>query len=257
MKKLMNIFIYLCLVAIMFMGGMVTSYASDTHTIDKLECDNTITNKSLQDCNEKFDFESFFKSAEIVDYDLSGVSFQLKEEKAGQNVSTTVKVVPNDTIQALEFIEEAKAEMYYKSSGNNRASGSNYRYKWDGTVTAKVWTRIYFTEVVYNGKDYVKLTKVKGGVYSSTSPTGSHVGDHIYINDNDLTIGQTGITTNGYRTQTRNFNFSNSVRSFTKYPYSSWLPVANVPQSTIGAFYSVEFRGRGQTWTVNLSNNIY
>lgn len=241
MKSIRKIVGSLLLIALLIVATQTTVLAYEKESIDS---------ETEVNYNQEIDFEDFFINAEIVDYDLSGVSFQLKEVGPIQNISTTVKVLPKDTEQALEFIDEAIAE-------ENAKSGSNYRYKWDGSTIAKLWTTIYFTDVVYNGKDYIEIDKVKGGIYSSVCSTGAYVGDHTYIVDNDLDFGQSGVTTGGgYRSQYKVNNYSNTVRSFTTYPYSSWLPVSNVSISDVGAHYDVELKRGTSSWSVYLTNNI-
>lgn len=231
-----------------------------TGLMNALAAEKGIVVKDLCEKNdEKIDFEDFFNNAKITAYDTSGVTFQLKEEMTTLNIVKTVKVLPKNEEQAHEFIDEAKKEVNASATRSDVSimfSGSNYRYKWDSTLIAKIYTTVYFTEQVINNHEYIKIDRVTGGIYSQTG-SGSYVGSGTYITDNVLTIGQTGIATDGWlHEQNRTIDYSNSTRTFTAYPYSSWLPVANVSQSDVGCYYHVQLTHGGSTWSVDLSNNI-
>ena len=46
----------------------------------------------------------------------------------------------------------------------SRAAGNKYEEEYDNTLSVKLYTTIYYTRKVESGKDYIKLTRVTGGI---------------------------------------------------------------------------------------------
>ena len=64
-------------------------------------------------------------------------------------------------------------------------------------------------------------------------------------------------TSNGYREQTKDFDFPASQKDWTKYPDSSWAGVLVDATNRVGCYYVVNIAAKtGKTWYVEISNNI-
>ncbi|WP_411678117.1 hypothetical protein [Caproicibacter sp.] len=136
--------------------------------------------------------------------------------------------------------------------------GSLERSKSDGSYSATITTKVYYTEYEYNGRQYYGVDKAIG--YLDGDGTGAYLGSNVYIVDNYATIGQEGYVPNGtVHSSSHTYNLSNSTRNWTYNTPSSWenYPVADSGSNYAGANYFVTLQRGSESWDLKLSNDIF
>lgn len=136
--------------------------------------------------------------------------------------------------------------------------GSLERSKSDGSYSATITTRVYYTEYEQNGKQYYGVDKAVGNLEGDG--TGSYLGSNVYIVDNYATIGQEGYVPNGtVHSSSHTYNLSNSTRSWTYSTPSSWknYPVADSSSNHAGANYFITLQRGSKSWELKLSNDVF
>lgn len=132
------------------------------------------------------------------------------------------------------------------------------RSKSDGSYSATITTRVYYTEYEQSGRQYYGVDKVVGNLEGDG--TGSYLGSNVYIVGNYATIGQEGYVPNGTVHSSRHtYNLSKSTRSWTYRTPSSWknYPVADSSSNHAGANYFVTLKRGSKSWDLYLSNDIF
>lgn len=152
------------------------------------------------------------------------------------------------TDEAKENLERAFQEA--RSGGSKKLTDSDEA----GCVSA--YSIINWSDKKENAREYVYLTSVSGGY--SAEGNGSYISSGVSVSAQDLRVGQTGFTTDGYRTQNKDFVISTSSRSYS-YSSSNWsgfLPVESSSEKSImGSYYVITLKRGTSTWTCEISNN--
>ncbi len=243
MKKTLTLIILLCLV--FTMGIMPTSAVS--------EADESILNCHVNDIEANI--AAIIKEAKIIKYKENRLEFTTDKKVrttilengtlSDQYIKSNLQVIPENDI-TMESLSNQFNEYITLSD-----SFSNYKYKWDTSYTVKIYTTLYYSIVIQSGREMVKIDRIVGG-YTASGLNGTT------IIENKISYGQTGFTIGGYKTQNYLKTFAITTNSWTVYPLSSWVPVANNDSSIVGGYYWMKLkRPSGYTWNVGLENNVF
>ena len=169
-----------------------------------------------------------------------------REDKNGERIyevaATTISVIPLTGELDSKIVEEATQA---KSSG-----GSHYKYKWDNSLTAKLYCTVRYS---VDSNDFVKITSVTGG-YTGSGTNGA-LGSGVTFVSGNVRVGQNGRASGGAVVQSKSYAKNTKTWSIT--PPSTWQAVSLNNSATVGATYSVKLkRGTSGSWTTELVNNI-
>ena len=168
----------------------------------------------------------------------------------------TLTLVPLSDLAFIETYNEvvemrkATSDMVVLTS----TGGSTYKYISDNSLTAKLYSTVYYTT---NSGGFSSITKITGGI--TAAGTGSSLDSGVTITENYLLIGQVGFPTDGSGgiVQNDSKTFSNGTRSWTYYPPTSWRPVKVGLSGAIGCSYFVTLKRGTSSWTTILNNNAF
>lgn len=122
-----------------------------------------------------------------------------------------------------------------------------------GCLTANL--TIYWAVGNANNKETAILKSINGGF--SAQGSGSYVGSNVYITNQEVTLGTTGFSPNGFKQQSITYNPSISTRSFSYNAPSNWTPVyAESEIAEVGAYYSITLTRGSSSWRCSISNNV-
>lgn len=181
-------------------------------------------------------------------------SFILKKE---DNSLSRSSVTNNTSINytLIPITEEAKANLD-KAYQVARSGGSRTLTDSDAAGCVSAYSIINWTDKTENAREYVYLTSVSGGY--SAEGSGSYISSGVSVSAHKVTVGQSGFTTNGYKSQNKTFDIGTSARSFS-YGSSNWsgfLPVeSSSGSSNMGAYYVITLKRGTSTWACEISNN--
>ena len=229
MKKLLTI---LLILAICF------SHSSGLYAI-------AVDSVELSDLNEPVLDDAFLSSSEISKEGGNIIIRRENEEvslNSQSNVSSgsieTVILVPGNGFSASDIMGNINGILLASPEGQKSESD------FDSTLSAKIYTTIYYKRKVENGKNYVLLTKVSGGITSIDSAV-TVVSQYLIYGCIDREATQK-ITQNP-----SGFQWSYSIPSTWKYVCE------DEPLTTVGAYYEIEMRrGSPSTWTYGISNML-
>lgn len=163
--------------------------------------------------------------------------------------------VTNVSLVSIEANQDQLERAYTLISTSNN---DQYRETTDGSYSAVIGVRIYYTEYRYSdGRYYYGLQKVTGTIEGQGFS--DYLGSNVYIVRNSARCGQFGFTrADGYKSLTQDYTFGVSTRSWTKTLPSNWrtYAVANTTTNKIGCTYTITLR-RGSDWNLVLSNNLW
>lgn len=141
----------------------------------------------------------------------------------------------------------------------SRAGGSNYVYSSDTYGCAQFNTTVSYNKTTVSGADYYKITSITGGFYDAGT-TGSYVGENVYVTSHYINVSQCGTPISGTPTsisQTDSASFSNSNRSWSYTPPSSWVAIEDLAAyAIVGAQYYFTLARGASSWTSHLNNAI-
>lgn len=167
------------------------------------------------------------------------------------NVNEYTKV--NYTLIPLtEEAEENLAQAYQIA----RSGGSKEITAVDESQYVSAYTTINWTDVSVGPRNYVYLTSVTGGF--SAEGTGAYIASGVRVNKQEITIGQTGFTAEGFKNQYTSPAIETNVRSFSygSSNFSNWLPVdSDSGETNMGIYYVITLTRGTSTWTCEISNN--
>lgn len=160
---------------------------------------------------------------------------------AAECARESVVLIPSETSSAEEIMENIDTFL------TSRAAGNKYEEEYDNTLSVKLYTTLYYTRKVENGKKYIKLTKVTGGTTDKD--------DIVTIVSQFLRMEcQDRLTTSQqlyhYPTGT-SFSFTTP---------SSWKYIEEDENlCSIGAYYEVTMKRGSSTgyWKYGMSNFLY
>ena len=159
---------------------------------------------------------------------------------AAECARESVVLIPSETSSAEEIMENIDTFL------TSRAAGNKYEEEYDNTLSVKLYTTIYYTRKVESGKDYIKLTRVTGGI--------TDIDSFISVTKQVVTLGCFSRAVGNQR-QT----FYPTSSSFSYNAPSTWKYVEDDPLlSTAGAYYEVTLKRGSATgsWTYGIKNYI-
>lgn len=169
-----------------------------------------------------------------------------KDSQSNQQIIQDKLIIIPITDEGKKNLEELLAA---------RANNSTTLYQSDvaGCISANL--TIYWAVGTANGKETAILKSVSGGF--SAQGSGSYVGSNVYVTGQEVTMGTSGITTSGPKSQSSTKNPDVSTRSFSYNAPSSWIPVyAESNVATVGAYYNVTLTRGSSSWPCTISNNV-
>lgn len=189
--------------------------------------------------------------------------------EANQYRQDTAYILPLDDTTSIEIRNELEnmSESEIEDaldiiSGREAVStlstgGSNYKYAWDESVSVKLYTTVSYELTTVSGTEYIGITEVTGGYYSSTG-SGSNLGNGVYVQKHYMNVKQSGTTpTKNYANQAKNgYTFILGNRTWTYFPSSSWEPVRTNGMRTVGVTYYADLKRAGSYWTASVQNTV-
>lgn len=173
----------------------------------------------------------------VSDKQLSSNSYQ----------KDTVILIPNAEKTVSEIHNSIDA---FINNYTTRGSGSDYFEDWDSSGGLKAWTTVYYSTTTISGVEYLKVTKVTGGL-SIVDPTYS-------ITSHKVIIGCTGWSaSSGYKEQNTTKTPGLSTFSWSYNAPTSWLYInTEAPIAVAGANYQIKIKRGGSSWNFTLPNLV-
>lgn len=174
------------------------------------------------------------------------------EESAADQIQNDLKNMDESEIEETLNIISGQESVSPMSTG-----GSNYKYAWDESISVKLYTTVYYDLTTISGVEYIGITKVTGGYYSS-SGSGYNLGNGVYLQKHYIDVGQTGKTpTVNYKEQIkRGYTFIRENRTWTYFPNSYWEPIATNVSRAVGVTYYADLKRAGSSWTASMQNML-
>ena len=183
----------------------------------------------------------------------------LSASETGITMTGKTDILTLVPLSDLAFIETYNEVVEMRKATSNMVvltsnGGSTTKYLSDKTLTAKLYSTVYYTT---NSGGFSSITKITGGI--TAAGTGSLIDSGVTITENYLLIGQVGFPTTGSGgiTQNDSKTFSNGTRSWTYYPPTSWRPVNVGLSGAIGCSYFVTLKRGISSWTTIMTNNSF
>jgi competence protein ComGC len=247
MKGKMKKIISLVLVLAISIMTYVPAFAQTERNVTDKQIDEVVnTGKILNSTDEYI----IFSKTEIVPSSSGYNIFSACKDKGIEN--SVNKIQTNVALVSLD------GNVQKLLNAVNSNGGSVERSKSDGSYSATITTRVFYTEYNKNGKQYFGIDKVVGNIQGGGS--GSNLGSNIKIIDNYATIGQEGLAPDGrHHICSDTYNISVNKRNWTYYTPSSWdsVPVANTFDNYAGANYFVKLQRGTRSWDIAMSNDIF
>lgn len=213
---------------------------------------SSITDKQIDD---------IVKTGEVVDSSNQYIVFSKTETVSTGANSILSSESKNNVINKVQTnVELVSVDGNIQKLLNTISSngGSVERSKSDGSYSATISTRVYYSEYDNNGKQYYGVDSVDGNIEGGGS--GYNLGSNVKIVKNYATIGQEGYVPSGtYHSSRYTYNLSTGKRSWTYTTPSSWssYPVADSSSNHAGANYFVTLQRGSSSWDISLSNDIF
>lgn len=198
---------------------------------------------SSQSLNEIVNIESDKKVDRKIDGD-----YQIETVKV--LTKTSIREMADDIV--VEGFEERITQTITPFATSSRSDSIP-----DSSYSCRIYVTIYFDRITVSGKPYIKLSRATTRV-SEPSPYS------VVVTGSTMTIGASGIGTNGRtvnQTRTQNGFMRAHGGSYTMYPPSSWIAIADTQtnKTNVGAYAKITFRRgtSGSTWSNWISLGVY
>lgn len=262
MKKarVFSVLLSLVLTLSMLSEGSVLAFDSNATSIEKQLPTTSSSNKKIEDIVADPELLADFVKQATFKVSSKTLVFSkrsvLSTPETGSTITgrtDTLTFVPLSDLAFIEIYNEVvemrkeTSDMVVLTNG-----GSSYKYMSDNSLLIKIYSTVYYNTTAAGASS---ITKITGGI--TASGTGSSVASGVTITANYLNIGQIGATANGVGLIQNDYkSFSNSTRSWTYYPPTSWVPVFVLYTGVIGCSYFVTLK-RSSSWTTTLTNNPF
>lgn len=166
----------------------------------------------------------------------------------------TKQIVPTYTATQLLKIEKTEDGMVRKSFATTYFADvkssyleDQYREQWDGSLSVRAYSTVYYSIISNQGINYYKLSKVTGGWYKADNT--------VSLSNRQVTISNQGFILGGGISNTILYKYPTS-NSFSYLCPSSWPPVAAYTNYFPGCITSVTLTRGGGSWVLQLPNNL-
>lgn len=244
-KKTMGGVMAFLLAVTMAVGANAEAPSDITDNANPVTAESDVLDALMQDSTFRNDIAAEAPDAEMIDTKYLS---QAKENYVVFEKDTIVSA--KAMLNGSNCVQHKKdfAVVVAASDFTNVGSSSSSRNETDSSNSIRIYTTIYYDVLENDGREFDDLTKVTG-YYNWTTSNGTT------ISKQNVRLGQTGWSIGSYVNQYKDYGISSN--NWTQYPVSSWEPVLAGSNEYVGATYTVTLRGSdGQTWTVELSNNI-
>ena len=170
-----------------------------------------------------------------------------------RSASGTEQCYRDASLVIFESSEDA-AKFYQTMSA--RAGGDIGESADDSYSNTTLNSRIYYSRLTIDDMPYLKFTKATGSIttHSGTaSGSGASVGGGVAISGSSVLMGINGYYSGGFQMESQEYNLG-IVRSWTKTPPSSWIPVTDTAGTLFGCEYTVSYVVNGNTWDASVKN---